>query len=159
MDRHNYPDLQVRDAVRRSMSIPVFYTPIQVIDDDGLTHVLVDGGCTNNYPLNYFDHLYSPDEAFSKTIGFDLESGGVYNPNEYHDQTVEINNIIDLVTTLINTTIEVIERTRLTPQDKYRSIQINTEDYKSTDFNMKKKDIQLLAENGYKATIEFFDNL
>ena len=156
MNRHDNPDLQVRDAVRRSMSIPVFYVPVRVVDDTGLTHILVDGGCANNYPLNYFDDLYgSPEDAFGKTIGFDLEPQCLHT----REKPTQINNIIELVTTLINTTIEVIEQVRLTPEDKYRSVAINTEGYVSTNFDMNKKDIQQLAKNGYTAAIKFFQDL
>lgn len=152
MDRYNYPNLQIRDAVRQSMSIPVFYVPVTVIDDKGVAHIMVDGGCTNNYPLNYFDYLYSsPEEAFGKTIGFDLEDDQIQN--------VKINNVLDLVTQLINTAICVIEKVRLTPEDKYRSIAINTNNYKSTDFDMPKHNITQLIENGYNSTIKFFSLL
>ena len=151
LTRHNYPTLKLCDAVRRSMSIPVFYVPIKEVDDQGLTHLLVDGSCTDNFPLKYFDNLYpTAEEAFGKTIGFDLEDS---------DQTDEINNIIDLVATLINTTIEVIEQLRLSPDDKYRTVYIKTWNYSSTDFNMSSADIQKLVESGYKSTMEFFENL
>ncbi len=151
LNRIDNPDLELRDAVRRSMSIPVFYVPVRIVEPDGLTHIYVDGGCTNNYPLDYFDDCYSSkEEAFGKTIGFDLENDS--------DQTIEINNVIDLVTTLIHTTIETIEQVRLAPHDSLRSIEIDTGDYKATDFDMKKEDICKLADAGYTATMQFFTN-
>ncbi len=161
LDRFDYPTMELRDAVRRSMSIPIFYVPVRETDENGLVHLYVDGGCTNNFPLDYCDRFYSTqEEAFNKTIGFNLESGvDKTDPKKYVDQTVEINDVIDLVTTLINTTIEEIERVRLLPNDWARTIIINTFNYKSTDFDMPKEDIQKLAIEGYESTIAFFIKL
>lgn len=151
MDRHNYPHLELRDAVRRSMSIPVMFIPV-VVKIDGKDHTLVDGGCTNNYPIDYFDRLYSnPEEAFGKTVGFDLE------PNA--SATEKIDSVVDLVVTLIDTTIDTIDKVRTKPQDKYRSIEINTENVSSTNFSITKAQLEQLEDNGYSATMEFFANL
>nr|QBK87260.1 MAG: patatin-like phospholipase [Marseillevirus LCMAC201] len=158
LDRVDYPNMELRDAVRRSMSLPLFFVPVKETDEDGLTHVFIDGGCTNNFALDYCDRFYeTPEEAFDKTIGFNLEIGSVpIDPKKYIDQTVDVSNVIDLVTTLINTLIEENERIRLTPNDWRRTITINTLEYKSTDFDMKKADIQILAKRGYDSTMAFF---
>lgn len=143
------PDMQVRDAVRRSMSIPGFYVPIKEIDAKGITHVYVDGGCTNNFPLDYFDGLYSnPDEAFGKTIGFNLVGGD--------EKTTEIKCIVSLIETLVYTEMETIQNLRLTPIDKYRIVNIDVFGLSYTNFNMSRDDIKRLIESGYKATVDFF---
>jgi len=59
-----YPDMSIRDAVRISMSIPLYYKPV-LIDDAGKVystndqtknlHVMVDGGVLSNYPIHMFD--------------------------------------------------------------------------------------------------------
>ena len=59
-----YPNMSIRDAVRISMSIPLYYKPV-LIDDSGLMcskteqnkiiHVMVDGGVLSNYPIHMFD--------------------------------------------------------------------------------------------------------
>jgi NTE family protein len=61
-----YPDMCIRDAVRISMSIPLYYKPI-FIDDAGMVcssteknrniHLMVDGGLLSNYPIHIFDSL------------------------------------------------------------------------------------------------------
>ena len=153
------PNMEIRDAVRRSMSIPVFFVPILVKDGDGLIHVYVDGGCTNNFPLNYFDKYYSTAyDAFDKTLGFNLteNDNNDKDPKLYTDRTTHIGNVIDLVQTLVNTDVEVIERLRLTDYDKYRVVTINTYDMDATNFNMNREDINKLIESGYKATKAFF---
>jgi NTE family protein len=50
------PDRQlVVDAVRASMSIPLFYEPVKLRHADGSSSTLVDGGVLTNYPIDSFD--------------------------------------------------------------------------------------------------------
>lgn len=49
-------DLSVAEAVRMSMSIPIFFDPvIQRNPQDGRRHMIVDGGMLSNYPIWLFD--------------------------------------------------------------------------------------------------------
>jgi len=45
----NYPNLQLSKAIRMSISIPWFYTPVLYNNK-----LYVDGGCIDNYPIAYF---------------------------------------------------------------------------------------------------------
>jgi len=50
------PDAQlVVDAVRASMSIPVFFEPVRLERADGSASTLVDGGLLSNFPIDVFD--------------------------------------------------------------------------------------------------------
>jgi len=59
-----YPDMCIKDAVRISLSIPLYYKPV-LIDDQGKVyeqadnkkglHLMVDGGALSNYPIAIFD--------------------------------------------------------------------------------------------------------
>ncbi|HET9254867.1 MAG TPA: patatin-like phospholipase family protein [Pseudonocardiaceae bacterium] len=50
------PDEQmVSDAVRASMSIPIFFEPVTLRHADGESSTLVDGGVVSNYPIDVFD--------------------------------------------------------------------------------------------------------
>jgi NTE family protein len=59
-----YPDMCIRDALRISFSIPLYFQPV-LIDDKGEVqhdktrtdlHMMVDGGLLDNYPIDIFDH-------------------------------------------------------------------------------------------------------
>jgi NTE family protein len=59
-----YPDMCIRDALRISFSIPLYFQPV-LIDDNGRVqknknntdlHLMVDGGLLSNYPVDMFDH-------------------------------------------------------------------------------------------------------
>jgi NTE family protein len=50
------PDEQlVADAVRASMSIPLYFEPVHLRDAGGEETTLVDGGVLSNYPIEIFD--------------------------------------------------------------------------------------------------------
>ena len=51
------PDrMEVAEAVRMSMSIPIFFEPVIRRDpNDGRRHLIVDGGMLSNYPIWLFD--------------------------------------------------------------------------------------------------------
>lgn len=146
MTKDNCPDTPVSRAVRKSMSIPLFFTPVK--DGD---HIYVDGGCTNNYPISYFDSQYSTQElALTKTIGFDLESTG-------DKELTKVTSLLTLVESLVDTVLDTIEEIRLTPADKLRTIEINVFDYQTTDFDLSRKDIEKLENSGYRSTMQFFE--
>lgn len=53
-NHHNTPEMKVIDAVRISIGIPLFFTSVKYTIDN-ISHVFVDGGMLNNFPLYYFD--------------------------------------------------------------------------------------------------------
>ena len=48
---------RVVDAVRASMSIPIFFDPAKLRDSNGRVATLVDGGVVSNFPVAVFDRL------------------------------------------------------------------------------------------------------
>ena len=83
----NTPDMLVVDAVRISMSIPIFFEPIEMPvpgDTSSKTCLFVDGGVIWNYPIELFDQKqfvpdYEPDPYSNlnvnpKTLGLKLDS-------------------------------------------------------------------------------------
>jgi NTE family protein len=48
-------DVLVADAVRASISIPIFFEPVTLRHADGTSSTLVDGGVLSNYPIDVFD--------------------------------------------------------------------------------------------------------
>ena len=48
-------DMRVADAVRMSMSIPIFFEPVAVKGGEDGPHTIVDGGMLSNFPVWLFD--------------------------------------------------------------------------------------------------------
>jgi len=49
LSHENYQDLQLYKAIRMSISIPWFYTPVEYKNK-----LYIDGGCVDNYPIQLF---------------------------------------------------------------------------------------------------------
>jgi predicted acylesterase/phospholipase RssA len=46
-----YPDMKVLDAIRISVSVPIYYTPF-VFEEK----IFIDGGCIDNFPIHLFEN-------------------------------------------------------------------------------------------------------
>ncbi len=59
----NYPNMKIKDALRISMSVPLYFQPVYMKDDGSTTnkkdtgnlHLMTDGGLLSNYPIQIFD--------------------------------------------------------------------------------------------------------
>ena len=49
-NKEKYPDLEILTAIQISISIPLLFKPVLFNDK-----LWIDGGCLNNYPIEYFD--------------------------------------------------------------------------------------------------------
>ncbi len=107
-----YPSMKIKDAVRASMSIPLYFEAV-FIDSIGNCYknkksganldIVVDGGITGNFPIFLFD-TYVKDSlqgkiriANNKTLGFRIDSDAqISNDSINHElATFEIRNTID----------------------------------------------------------------
>jgi len=78
---HQTPDCIVAEAVRASMSIPIFFKSWKFSNGIPNDHIYVDGGVTFNYPLSFFDHPEFNDDPWTpneETLGLFLEQQNVY---------------------------------------------------------------------------------
>lgn len=171
------PRMRVEDAVRRSMSIPLFFRAIRDDRDD----VFVDGGAINNYPVKLFDRekylenpslkrtpKYYEDEnaALEKklpnssqyiynkeTLGFRLDSAkeiGVFRDGQ-EPQHVKIENFLDYTMQLIKTILAVQDSQHLHEDDWHRTIYIDTLGVETTDFDLSDNLKKALVSSGEKS--------
>ena len=179
------PRMRVVDAVRISMSIPLFFAAVRNLRSD----VYVDGGLFNNYPIKLFDRekYIDPENASrharrpkyyqqensekpatsseyvynKETLGFRLDSGrdiGVFRDHaepEHH----ELNDFFDYAFALIRSSLKVQENTHLHSDDWHRTIYINTLGVGTTDFDLsaaKKEELILEGNQAAKKYLEWF---
>lgn len=136
------PDEQlVADAVRASMSIPFFYEPA-ILNDK----FLVDGGLLSNFPVDIFD-----DVTEWPTFGIKLSSK--------EDATMTLNpvtNPLNYTTAILDTMMVAHDRVHVDdPCTSARTIFVDTEGVKATDFDITKKQQAVLFENGQKYAQKF----
>lgn len=156
------PDqFSIARAVRMSMSLPLFFRPVKLTDDNGKNHIIVDGGVLSNYPIWLLDdHTSNPPWP---TFGFKL-----IEPNKREVETGEkgrVKNIINFFQALIGTMLEAHDKLHISQSkgDFDRTIGIPTtiringkeKEIKTTDFNLTKEESVLLYENGEATAKEF----
>ncbi len=146
--------LDVATAVRMSMSIPLFYQPVQwgYKDRKGkrLISYIVDGGILSNYPVWLFD---TPGRPGWPTFGFRLVESE--NPEE---RTHNISGPISLLSAVVSTMMEAHDRKHISEADFARTIPIPTMGVRTTDFELAKEKREELFRSGVRAAEKFLDN-
>lgn len=164
------PDLSICQAVRMSMSIPIYFAA--VTNDVG--DIIVDGGVTMNYPIQIFDYqrfIENPDNGMKvnytseddyvfnyETLGFrvDTEKERNYLVPTWPGDPSMTKNLKRYVCALINFTMEMVNRKHLHNNDWSRTVFINSDNIKSTEFKLTRGKINNLLENGKQGVISYF---
>ena len=151
------PNLEVAQAVKISMSVPLFFESTKTIipeeKDDPLAleinagkDVYCDGGIMANYPIGLFD-----DKTINyQTLGVRIASDPVYK---------KINNLLDFVMNLMDSLMSAqSDYINNNPIDKARSIEIKTASMAALNFNIKTGDetYNFLYQQGYNAAKAYF---
>lgn len=160
LSRKTYPNMKVKDAVRISMSIPLYFEAV-FIDKDGkvINHpkkkdsldIMVDGGFTGNFPIQIFDKPGEPDTC---TLGFRIDS----ELQIEHDKMnrllapMPIKNIKQYMNAFYNMVIENLNRGQLKETDWQRTISINDGKISPRIRKLSTKEINTLIENARAAT-------
>jgi NTE family protein len=136
------PDVAIVDAVRMSMSIPLFFAAVQAA---GSTYV--DGGVVWNYPVEIFD----PDGTGDETLGLRLEA-----PSPRPAPPIAVDDLLVYVKVLYESLIAVQSDVyRRTPQDIARTVAIDDLGILATDFAITRAQKLALIDNGAAATRSF----
>lgn len=178
------PDIRLAEAVRISMSLPLFFTAIR----NTRNGVYVDGGVLNNYPVKLFDrekyvtkekhdlmtvrteYYQEENESFLKkhtdrspytynkeTLGFRLDSKKEIASFRYNEPQVDkIDRFFEYIKALIKTILESQGNTHLHDDDWQRTIYIDTLGVSTTDFNLSDDLKRQLEESGRKGAEEYF---
>ena len=178
----------VADAVRMSMSIPLFFKAIRNPRGD----VYVDGGVFNNYPVKLFDRLKYVEEAdrakharepeyyaeenkkihatsspyvFNKeTLGFRLDTGSqiaVFRDGAEPPRE-KIDDFFDYAWALIRSVVGAQDDRHLHSDDWQRTVYVDTIDVGTTDFdlsNAKKDELVQEGTKGVRKYFEWYDNV
>lgn len=154
------PDsFSIAKAVRMSMSIPVFYEPYKLYNNNEQAHYIVDGGLISNYPVWIIDDGESRYEY--PTFGFKFIS------NNEHQQVFD-RNIISYSKAIIGLAMDSneIEYGHNASGDKERTIEIPTavsidgkkEQINTIDFGISNEASLALYVNGKVAAKKFLRN-
>jgi NTE family protein len=163
----SYPNMKVKDAVRISMSIPLYFEAV-IIDSAGNVlrkssasnyhDLVVDGGFTGNFPIAIFDSTYVSNGqttriANPKTLALRIDTpeqirydslGGGLAP-------IPITSFRNYVGAFYNYVIENLNRNTLTPADWKRTISISSGAIGPKIRKLRPEEKELLVRNGYEA--------
>ena len=138
------PDMDVVEAVRASMAIPIAFTPV-IRTTAGKKDYLVDGGTTYNYPIEYFDTIGA------KSLGFVLSPASDYYSPDY----TKITCFYDLVKRVaLGLYGNVMPRMA---NNAYRTVFIDTPSVGMLSFDMTAEARKEAMEQGYTATMGYFE--
>lgn len=180
------PGMRIADAVRVSMSLPLFFAAVRNARRD----VYVDGGLLSNYPVKIFDrekyidpedrakaavhtdYYKKENRAFLKgahknrspyvynrqTLGFRLDHAREIAAFRYGDirQKTKIDDFFDYTKALLATALNAQEMAHLHSDDWQRSIYIDTLNVSTTDFGLSPKKKEALVASGRKCTEAYF---
>jgi NTE family protein len=150
-ERGHSPKLHIDDAVRRSMSIPLFFACAR---GDG-RDVIVDGGVTWNFPVDLFDderylsettagkpisYASRPRQVFNtETLGFRLDTSKElqWNLKDWANEPMEIDNIVKYGWALAAFIRAVANKVHLHKNDWTRTVFVDVGDEIGfTDFDL-----------------------
>ena len=156
------PNMPIWQAVRISITIPIFFVPIKYNDA-----FYLDGGILSNFPIWIFDgnkydiDLMDLENKNHKTLGFKLisrvdESDGEKLHNKL--KSFSLFPLIWLCIQLILLLIKYIDDSYTVYDYWDRTVGIDVMDVKSTDFDTDKDKLIKLQNNGYNQTKIFLNN-
>ena len=161
--RESYPHMKIKDAVRISIGIPLYFEAVFMDSTGKIYHrpknkqgldIMVDGGFLENFPIHVFDRT-EPDMF---TIGFRIDSDPqIENDRNSRDLAeVPIANINGYFLAFYNIVIENLNRQRLTDTDWLRTVSISDGKTKPRLRKLSKEELTILIENGKQAVRERF---
>ena len=162
--KETFPKMKVRDAVRISISIPLYFEPV-FIDSTGKiiyhpkqTHgldVFVDGGIVENFPI----HIFDKETPNMNTIGFRMDHDAQIESDKLKRTLAEmqIGSLNDYFKAFYSIVIENLNRQLLTDADWQRTIAISDGNVQPRVRKILKEEIDILINNGRKAVRDRFN--
>ncbi|HTF05042.1 MAG TPA: patatin-like phospholipase family protein [Bacteroidia bacterium] len=137
------PNVVVAEAVRASMSIPLFFEAWSFTNNNPDNHIYVDGGMIYNFPITIFDNG-SPNE---QTLGVYLQNLGPAPPPSglTHDHVLQY--VRDLFDTMMDAQVVDFDND---PEEKSRTIVIDNLGISATNFGLTDDQKTALYNSGKK---------
>ena len=170
----NYPGMKVKDAIRISSSIPLYFEAVFIDRSGKAVHhpknrnsldLMADGGFIANFPIKlfdstkYFDTTLPNEFAINpQTIGFriDREEQIINDTKGRGLAPMDINNLNSYLGALYNMVMENLNRQTLTREDWQRTISISDESIAPRIRKLQQEEVQLLIQNGSSAVAQYF---
>jgi len=171
-----YPNMKIKDAVRISMSVPLYFEAV-FIDGDGKVYknlkqqkgldIVVDGGITGNFPIFLFDSIATDASGKEirlpnpKTLGVRIDSDSQIAKDNGDKELAEIDidDLSDYMQAFYILTLENLNRNQLIPEDWDRTISVSDTGIGPKVKRMSEKQKQALIKSGEANTKHFLENM
>jgi NTE family protein len=145
------PNVIVAEAVRASMSIPLFFEAWTFPNNNPDNHIYVDGGVLFNYPLTIFDSENVPNP---QTLGLFLSNLNANVPASDLQTGEFVKYIGSLVQTLLEAQVINFEHD---PEEEKRSIVIDNLGISATNFKLTDDQKTSLYNSGKQYSTAFLN--
>lgn len=145
------PNVILVEAIRASISIPLYFEAYKFKNNNPDEHLYIDGGVVYNYPLTTFD--INGISNF-ETIGFHLDT-----LNKTDIEILTYNHPFKYISRLLSTSLKA-QNVLLnnSTDDLKRTVKIDDFDISVTDFNISDQNKEKLYQSGILYTNLYLDN-
>jgi NTE family protein len=150
-------DFPIARAARMSMSIPYFFDPVELVDTQGRTCLIVDGGTLSNFPVWLWDvdprvtgHLPT-----RPTFGFTLSGGHGFGPPSFVTKVTPWH--LRFAFDIFHTAESAWDERFVSHSTRVRTLAVDAADVGTTDFDLTPEKQELLVHNGREAAKAFLD--
>lgn len=177
LSKETYPKMKVKDGVKISMSIPLYFGA-NFVDEKGKLHkkkkdrvgtdIMVDGGILGNFPIYIFDDVEESDSSGNEireynygTLGIRIDTDEQIEKDKIDQELVSI-DIVDFksfINSFYVLTIESLNRHQLTDQDWKRTISVSSLGIGPKLKRLSQEQKQNLMYSGEKAVVDYFNHL
>lgn len=158
----NYPKMEIRNAVRASLSIPMYFQAVKLDSAGNISRnknddIYIDGGFILNFPIHIFDNQNNMNP---ETIGLRLDRSEqiIYDEMQMGIAPYVIKNFKNYIEAFYNLSIEYLNKQSLSQQDWERTISINTLDFGPKIKKLSLQEKEMLIKSGEKAVETYFLN-
>lgn len=166
----SYPHMKVKDAVRISMSIPLYFEAVHLDASGNIVNhpknregldIMIDGGLTGNFPIKIFDSTkyFRTSEANRyavnpHTIGFRIDRDEQIQKDERAAGLADMpgSNIKEYFSAFYTLVMENLNRQSLTPDDWQRTVSISDATVAPRIRKLSDTEIDMLVRSGSTAT-------
>ncbi|MEL7533073.1 MAG: patatin-like phospholipase family protein [Bacteroidota bacterium] len=170
--REQYPDMKIKDAVRISLSIPLYFEAI-FIDEAGNLYdkpqdgknldIIVDGGIIGNYPIQIFDSTFVEDGQSKRipnpeTLGIKIDDDEQiqYDNQQQGLSPREIDSFKSYIEAFYVFALENLNRAQMQPEDWERTILVSCKDIGPKIKRLSQQQVSTLVESGKESVAEYF---
>jgi NTE family protein len=149
-------ELEIAEALRMSMSIPLFFEPWRLKDENGKVHHIVDGGLLSNYPIWMFDAPIGEVPQWP-TFGFNLFEPAAKADGEQPlpEDVDEVDNVFEFGRCIWDTLFSALDKRYIAKRHWGRTIPIDSCGIPSTRFELSNEEKERLWRSGEEAAQTF----